>query len=83
MMGKHLKLYVIALIVAVVAILGLWQWQKHQTTQAPIETPAGIGSDLYQNPANNLPAVNPLDNKPDVNPLTQTNPYKNIKTNPF
>lgn len=82
-MNKHLKLYLIALIVIVAAIIGFLQWQKYKTAQAPIETPAGIGSDLYQNPANNLPAVNPLDNKPEVNPLTQTNPYKNIKTNPF
>ena len=32
-----------------------------------------------------LPSVstNPLDNKPDINPADQTNPFKNIKTNPF
>lgn len=82
-MNQHLKLYLIAFIVAVAAILGFLQWQKYQTAQAPAEKPAGIGSDLYQNPANNLPAVNPLSDKPDVNPLTQTNPYSNIKTNPF
>lgn len=32
-----------------------------------------------------LPAIgtNPMENKPDVNPVDQTNPFKNIKTNPF
>ncbi|OGM99071.1 MAG: hypothetical protein A2736_02000 [Candidatus Yanofskybacteria bacterium RIFCSPHIGHO2_01_FULL_41_27] len=85
-MNSHLKSYLIILIVAVAAIFGFLQWQKYQTVQAPAEKPAGIGSDLYQqagNPADNLPAINPLENKPDTNPLTQTNPYSNIKTNPF
>ncbi len=27
--------------------------------------------------------TNPLDKKPDLNPVDKTNPYKNIKTNPF
>lgn len=32
-----------------------------------------------------LPQIqtNPLDQKPDLNPVSKTNPYKNIKTNPF
>lgn len=27
--------------------------------------------------------TNPLENKPDVNPIDKTNPFKDIKTNPF
>ena len=27
--------------------------------------------------------TNPLEEKPDLNPVDKTNPYKNIKTNPF
>jgi len=27
--------------------------------------------------------TNPLDEKPDMNPVDKTNPYKDIKTNPF
>jgi len=32
-----------------------------------------------------LPSIqtNPLEEKPDLNPVDKTNPYKNIKTNPF
>ncbi len=33
-----------------------------------------------------LPSIentNPLENKPNLNPVSKTNPYKNIKTNPF
>lgn len=26
---------------------------------------------------------NPLEKKPELNPVTKTNPYANIKTNPF
>lgn len=28
-------------------------------------------------------SIAPLENKPDINPVDQTNPYKNVKTNPF
>ena len=27
--------------------------------------------------------VAPLENKPDLNPVSKTNPFKDIKTNPF
>ena len=32
-----------------------------------------------------LPSLqtNPLENKPDLNPANKTNPFANIKTNPF
>ncbi|MFA6097417.1 MAG: hypothetical protein WC788_07370 [Candidatus Paceibacterota bacterium] len=32
-----------------------------------------------------LPSIqtNPLEEKPDLNPVDKTNPYKDIKTNPF
>ena len=32
-----------------------------------------------------LPSIqtNPLEDKPDLNPIDKTNPYKNIKLNPF
>ena len=32
-----------------------------------------------------IPSINtnPLENKPNINPVDQTNPFKNIKTNPF
>ncbi len=46
----------------------------------------GLGGELYPetgNPADNLPAVNPLENKPAVNPLSGSNPFSEIKTNPF
>lgn len=28
-------------------------------------------------------STNPLDNKPNINPIDQTNPFNNVKTNPF
>jgi hypothetical protein len=29
------------------------------------------------------PASNPLEKKPDINPVSKTNPFKDMKTNPF
>lgn len=41
---------------------------------------------VYHHGQENLPSIenpNPIENKPDLNPIDKTNPYKNIKTNPF
>ncbi len=52
-----------------------------------------IGAALYftkpdpvPTPAVETPAygtVNPLDKKPDLNPVDKTNPFTDVKTNPF
>ncbi|MBI2670197.1 MAG: hypothetical protein HYX20_03570 [Candidatus Yanofskybacteria bacterium] len=87
-MVDRVKLYVFAIIIiAAIAVL-LWRLRIRQQVIAPVvtPTPGGIGSDLYQkaeNPGDKLPELNPLSNKPDTNPLSQTNPFKNVKTNPF
>ncbi|MDO8599899.1 MAG: hypothetical protein Q7R44_00605 [bacterium] len=83
--NTHLKLYLILLVLVAVTVVGFLWWQ---TTRQSNEIPEGLGSELYQNqnttsPAENLPIANPLENKPDSNPLTGTNPYSDIKTNPF
>ena len=86
-----MKMYLLALIIVVLAVAGFLWWQttsQEETGQQPTETPTqgGLGSGLYQdteNPADSLPAINPLENKPEVNPLNETNPFSNIKTNPF
>ncbi|MEK7121795.1 MAG: hypothetical protein AAB857_03765 [Patescibacteria group bacterium] len=81
-MNTHLKIYLLVLILVALAIAGFFWWQGRQSA----ETPSGLGSELYPetgNPADNLPAVNPLENKPAVNPLSESNPFTDIKTNPF
>lgn len=84
-MDTNLKAYLLMIFLVVIAVVGFFWWQINFKST---ETPKGLGSELYQNqdtvnPAENLPAVNPLENKPEVNPLSETNPFSNIKTNPF
>lgn len=70
------KKYVIVTIVLLLILLGasFWYWQSKKVEQ-PAET-ANEGV---------IPSTstNPLNNKPNINPVDQTNPFKNIKTNPF
>ncbi|OGN03200.1 MAG: hypothetical protein A2651_02210 [Candidatus Yanofskybacteria bacterium RIFCSPHIGHO2_01_FULL_42_12] len=79
-----MKASLVVIILVVFVVIGFLWWQT--TQKQPSETQGGLGSELYQNtenPAENLPAVNPLENKPEVNPLSDTNPFSDIKTNPF
>jgi len=74
------KSYLIAIVSVVVLLILLgasyWYWQSKKS-----------GVEVINETANQeiLPSVstNPLDNKPNINPVDQTNPFKNIKTNPF
>lgn len=82
-MGNHLKLYLLILFLVALIVAGFLWWQTLQKQGQPTE---GLGGELYPttgNPADNLPAVNPLENKPAVNPLSGSNPFSDIKTNPF
>lgn len=60
--------YLIA-VLSMIVLLGLsyWYWQSKKTETEIIPSVS----------------TNPLDNKPNVNPIDQTNPFNNIKTNPF
>ena len=73
------KYIIIILVLLILVLVGggyYWHWQSKKSGAEVITETANEGS---------LPSVstNPLDNKPNVNPIDQTNPYKNIKTNPF
>jgi hypothetical protein len=70
---------IVAVSVIVLLILlgtGFWYWQTKKNSI--IITPEVINEAVVP-----LVSTNPLDNKPNINPIDQTNPYKNIKTNPF
>ncbi len=71
------KSYLIAIALLVV-LLGASYWYLQSKKS---------GDEVIIETANEevLPSVstNPLDNKPNINPADQTNPFKNIKTNPF
>lgn len=78
---------------------GYFYWsQKQKTAEAPIQTDDSREinvSDIQETATEDiltdsatkgtLPSIrtNPLEEKPDLNPVDKTNPYKDIKTNPF
>lgn len=74
------KSYLIAIVLAVVSLIllgaGYWYLQSKKSGTEVIIKKDNEGV---------LPSVstNPLDSKPNINPIDQTNPFKNIKTNPF
>lgn len=77
------KLLLIVLIVVVLALVGggyyYYYWQKSAAEQAvkDIQETAGVL------PAINTGAVNPLESAQSANPYDKTNPFSNIKVNPF
>jgi len=75
---KKSYLIAIVLVVVLLILLGASYWYLQSKKS---------GVEVIIEPANEevLPSVstNPLDNKPNINPADQTNPFKNIKINPF
>ena len=62
------------------------KWKKLQAGKNALEK-AGDAAEKIINSASKgvLPSVgvDPLGNKPDINPADKTNPFKDIRTNPF
>lgn len=93
------KSNLILIIIAVVLLIGLGTssyiyWKKYKASKAvKPETEAlqgaGDAAEKITDSATQgvLPSINtqsnPLENAPDINPVSKTNPFKNIKTNPF
>lgn len=75
-----IALAVVGLVLVVLIILFTYLWrqntQTRQNTQAEVLQEATKGV---------LPSVsnNPLENKPNLNPADNTNPIREVKTNPF
>ena len=73
------KSYLIAAvsIIILLILLGVIYWYVRSGDEVKVvtETPK---EEVLQSVS-----TNPLDNKPNINPVDQTNPFKNIKTNPF
>jgi len=70
------KIFWVVLVIVLVILLAVIYWQS-QTDGTGIETDT-----TYEGTVSST-STNPLDNKPNINPVDQTNPFKNIKTNPF
>ncbi len=92
---KEISKKEILIITTVVLLIGLaaggyflWNnWKKSNNSEKTILEKAGEVADKIIEGATKgvLPSIqtNPLENKPDVNPVDKTNPFKDIKTNPF
>lgn len=84
------KKIVIALAaVVIVAAVGLYYWYFLKPEPAsPVEQAGSVVEELSEQASQGVlptidPGSNPMQNAPDVNPVSKTNPFSNIKTNPF
>lgn len=85
-MKRQFLIIVILIILAVALIIGYLYWKSIQQPekkaaeplQKSIESAASAGTlpDI-------APVSNPLEKMPQLNPIEETNPFKNLKTNPF
>lgn len=91
-MNKKSIIEIITVIVIIaLGVGGYFYWQKtKQTPEEKTLQTVGEATDILQESATQgtLPSIdsgqiNPLKDNPDVNPVNKTNPFTNIKTNPF
>lgn len=78
-------LAVILTIIAGIAIIGIFYWNSSKPKEGTenSEENQKIIEDATKGILPSIENTNPLENKPDLNPVSKTNPYKDIKTNPF
>lgn len=74
------KSYLITTVSAIILLIllgaGYWYIQSRKTE-------VKIKTETFNEEVVPSVSTNPLDNKPNINPVDQTNPFKNIKINPF
>lgn len=93
MADKKILIIVTVAVVIGLAVAGYFYWQK---SKAPELTPGGqaleqageaAGKITESATQGTLPSLdvnkNPLEEAPDINPVGQSNPFRDIKTNPF
>lgn len=91
-MNKKLLISVLALLIVGLAGGGYLWWVKRPAPSAAEKavtaiqkTTESINESATQGVLPNIGAtmINPMENVPNVNPYSDTNPFSNIKTNPF
>lgn len=84
--NKIILIITAVIIIAIAAGLMVWRSKKialkEQTPGKTGEAAPTITENAVQGVLPSL-QTNPLENKPNINPVDQTNPFKNLKTNPF
>ena len=87
-MSKKTVISILAAVV-IIAAAGWYYWYYPKPEPAsPVEQAGSAVEELSEQTSQGvLPAIdpgsNPLKDAPDVNPVSKTNPFTNIKTNPF
>ena len=93
------KIIIIVVVAAVIslAVAGYFYWQKSEAPELTPEEQTleqslgqvgeAAGKITESATQGTLPSLdvnkNPLEKAPDINPVGQSNPFKDIKTNPF
>lgn len=88
-MSKKVIFVIIAVLIVGLAIGSYFSWSAWKKSKIDKEK---LKVDIEQTendtsiPLSLVPVevgVDPLENKPDINPISNTNPFSNIKINPF
>lgn len=86
---KNIPIIVCIIVVAVIGVYFAWRFSVKKT---PEKSTADLSPVISPTPTSlllvgELPEINPLSNPleklPETNPIEQTNPFSNLKTNPF
>ena len=78
--------YFIAAAIVVIAAGVVIYWFVFRGVQPPPAPQGTVPASVLPAVQGTLPALapnNPLENLPEVSPTEQTNPFKNVRTNPF
>jgi len=83
-MNKKTLIYVVAaLILAGIIIAGYFYFSYFQKNETVSEEKKEAIDNSTKGVLPSIENTNPMENKPDLNPINKTNPYKDIKVNPF
>ncbi|TSC96387.1 MAG: hypothetical protein Athens071426_347 [Parcubacteria group bacterium Athens0714_26] len=89
---KKTTLILLIVVVLLIGVTGYLYWIKLKKSASLDQSAIQNAGDAAQKITDSatqgvLPSINtqsnPLENAPDINPTSKTNPFSNIKTNPF
>jgi len=81
-MNNKYKIIALVLLIAALVVYFVWFYAKSPASTAE-KAVTDIQTTVESINQNVSGSVNPAENIPDVNPYKDTNPFSDIKTNPF
>ncbi|MBI2446448.1 MAG: hypothetical protein HYV51_01345 [Parcubacteria group bacterium] len=78
-MDKKLLYLFLIIIAAGLIAAGYFYFKNYKTAEAPVVPSGGTVENLIDK----VTPPSPTEKLPDTNPVNKTNPFKNLKTNPF